>query len=279
MPPEFVVVGHISKDLTSRGPMPGGAALYAALTVAALGHTVGLLTRTGPDIALDPLPPAVELVNVPSPTTTTVENTHTGSARSQTIYAVADPIQTSDVPWGWLDAPVVLLVPIANEFAPSFAARFPKSLVGAGLQGWLRRWDAKGRVRPRSPREALGALPPLGALFASRDDWAGDWEELEEAGSASPILVVTLADKGARLKLGDNWTDLPPIPTDLVDATGAGDVFAAAFMVRLFETRDPHESAAFASIAAALSIRGIGVTAIPTHDEIAARRSQTAPPA
>lgn len=273
MPPEFVVVGHISKDLTPDGPRPGGAALYAAHTVAALGHSVGLLTRTASDIEIGQLPPGVEFVNVPSQVTTTFENTVDGNERTQTIHSVADSIRTSDVPWGWFDAPVVLLVPIANEFAPAFAARFPKSLVGVGLQGWLRRWDARGRVRPRSPREALGTLPPLGALFVSRDDWAGDWQELEEVASSSPILVATLADKGARIKLGDEWSDLPPTPTNLVDATGAGDVFAAAFMVRLFETRDPQEAASFASVAAVLSIGGIGTTAIPTHDQIAARRT------
>jgi len=55
-----------------------------------------------------------------------------------------------------------------------------------------------------------------------------------------------------------------------VDATGAGDVFAAAYMVRIHETGDALSAARFASAAAALSIRGEGIAAIAGRDQIEA---------
>jgi sugar/nucleoside kinase (ribokinase family) len=53
-----------------------------------------------------------------------------------------------------------------------------------------------------------------------------------------------------------------------VDATGAGDVFAAAFFIRLQATRDPWEAARFATSIASRSITRPGLEGIPTRAEI-----------
>ena len=55
---------------------------------------------------------------------------------------------------------------------------------------------------------------------------------------------------------------------DGADATGAGDVFAAAFFVRLLETRDPWEAARFANRVAAVSVTRPGLQGIPTPTEV-----------
>jgi sugar/nucleoside kinase (ribokinase family) len=53
-----------------------------------------------------------------------------------------------------------------------------------------------------------------------------------------------------------------------LDATGAGDIFAAAFFTRLYLTRDPWESARFANQIAAMSVTRRGLEGIPTPEEI-----------
>jgi sugar/nucleoside kinase (ribokinase family) len=53
-----------------------------------------------------------------------------------------------------------------------------------------------------------------------------------------------------------------------VDATGAGDVFAAAFFVRLLTTRDPWEATRFATLLASHSVTRAGLDGIPTPREI-----------
>jgi sugar/nucleoside kinase (ribokinase family) len=53
-----------------------------------------------------------------------------------------------------------------------------------------------------------------------------------------------------------------------VDSTGAGDVFAAAFFARLYNTRDPWEAARFANQMAAISITRAGLAGIPTPAEV-----------
>jgi sugar/nucleoside kinase (ribokinase family) len=53
-----------------------------------------------------------------------------------------------------------------------------------------------------------------------------------------------------------------------VDATGAGDVFAAAFFARLFRTRDPWEATRFATLLATCSIARVGLEGIATPREV-----------
>ncbi|HET6789000.1 MAG TPA: carbohydrate kinase family protein, partial [Aquabacterium sp.] len=59
-----------------------------------------------------------------------------------------------------------------------------------------------------------------------------------------------------------------------VDATGAGDIYAAAFFVRLYTTRDPWEAARFATQFAAYSVSRPGLEGIPTEQEIQACRME-----
>jgi sugar/nucleoside kinase (ribokinase family) len=55
-----------------------------------------------------------------------------------------------------------------------------------------------------------------------------------------------------------------------MDPTGAGDVFSAAFLIRLAETGDPCEAARFANVAASFSIEAPGVSGIPTRRQVEA---------
>ena len=65
--------------------------------------------------------------------------------------------------------------------------------------------------------------------------------------------------------------DVAPVTANEVDATGAGDVWAAAFAIRLVETDDVTLAANFASVAAAMSVERRGLLGIPTRDQVIAR--------
>jgi sugar/nucleoside kinase (ribokinase family) len=87
---------------------------------------------------------------------------------------------------------------------------------------------------------------------------------VERIAQLSRVLVVTEGEAGARLFWhGDSRRFLPPVVTEL-DPTGAGDIFAAAFFVRLLNTRDPWEAARFANRMAALSVTRTGLAGVPT---------------
>lgn len=68
---------------------------------------------------------------------------------------------------------------------------------------------------------------------------------------------------------GERW--LPRIPVHAVDATGAGDTFAAALAVALAEGRSLEEAGPFASAAAALKTTKLGArAALPRRQEVEA---------
>jgi sugar/nucleoside kinase (ribokinase family) len=64
--------------------------------------------------------------------------------------------------------------------------------------------------------------------------------------------------------------DVPVHPSKIVDPTGAGDIFAAAFFIWLYETNDPELAVRLAHIAAGTSIEGQGVKNVQTREQIEA---------
>lgn len=266
---DFLAIGHVSKDLTPGGFRLGGSAAYAALTAQRLGLNAAVVTSASEDLDLTRLLPGVAVHTVPSPTTTVFENTYVAGARSQVVRAVAGPIGTEHIPEEWRRSPLVLLGPLVGEVDHLMARHFPGSIVAACLQGWLRRWDDQGRVRPAA-LDATDLLPHLSMAYVSVEDVADPgifevWKEMV------PVLIVTMGRKGARLHVNGAWHHVESFPAREVDPTGAGDVFGAAYLVRRLETGDPLDATRFASCAASLCVEAHGLEGVPARAGVEAR--------
>lgn len=84
-------------------------------------------------------------------------------------------------------------------------------------------------------------------------------------------LCVTLGDRGAMLLSGDRFYHEPAFRVDVVDTTGAGDVFRGAFIAAFLRGHAPAEILRFANAAAAVSCTRLGaINGVPTPDEIGA---------
>jgi len=84
-------------------------------------------------------------------------------------------------------------------------------------------------------------------------------------------LCVTLGARGAMLLRGDRLYHEPAFQVDVVDTTGAGDVFRGAFIAAFLHGHAPGEILRFANAAAAVSCTRLGaMNGVPTADEIAA---------
>jgi len=204
--------------------------------------------------------------------TTTFENRYRGGKRQQYLHAVAPAIGVDALPVKWRACPVVLLGPVAQEVDPLLARAFPKSLVGVSPQGWMRWWDRQGCVSPAGwdGQGLEGAVEVV--VLGEEDPPSGrvprDWLEW------APLLVVTEGTEGARMRWRGTWYKIPPYPAREVDPTGAGDVFAAAYLVRYHETRDPFSAALFASCVASFSVESLGLEGIPTRAQVEQRLRQ-----
>jgi sugar/nucleoside kinase (ribokinase family) len=106
-------------------------------------------------------------------------------------------------------------------------------------------------------------LADLQAVFASAEDVVGQEAAVLEWIQRMPIAAVTVGRAGALLYVNGERYEISPRPATEVDATGAGDVFAAAFLIRYQLDGDPWEAAAAAACAASLSVEGEGWAGIP----------------
>jgi len=266
-PVDYLVIGHVAHDLTPGGPRLGGTVSYAALTARALGLRVGVLSAFGKETALDALK-GIPVISVASPQSTTFENIYTEDGRVQYLRAQASPIDFNSVPEAWRRTPVIHLAPIAGEMDSSLPKGFSPTLLGITPQGWMRQWDAEGRVAPRPWANAEAALMQADAIVISREDVGGDDELIEHMAHQTRLLAVTEAAAGSVLYWhGDRRRFRAPQVAE-VDATGAGDIFASAFFVRLFTTHDPWEAARFATLLASHTVTRVGLGGIPTAAEI-----------
>jgi sugar/nucleoside kinase (ribokinase family) len=268
-PIDYLIIGHLTRDLTPDGPRLGGTASYASLTARALGLRVGILTACEDCLAAPELErEGIQVVGMRADTTTTFENIQTPAGRVQYVHSIAPNIDLSMVPETWRNTPIVHLGPVAREVDPTLTRGFSSSFIGLTPQGWLRSWDEEGRVHFSEWPEATFVLQNVNAAVMSIEDVRGDENIVEEMASASRVLVVTEGANGARVYWnGDLRRVRPPMMSEM-DPTGAGDIFAAAFFFRLNATRDPWEAARFATQLASASVMRVGLEGVPTLEEV-----------
>jgi hypothetical protein len=266
-PVDYLIIGHITQDITENGLVLGGTASYASLTARAFGLRIGVVTSCAADLYLPELD-GIQVVRKPSAFTSTFKNTYTPTGRIQHIHHVADKLTFDDVPPAWRNSPIVHLGPLANEIGPEMARCFPNSQLCVTPQGWLRGWDGDHIVTYRDWPEADIVLPHMQTAVMSIEDVRGNEDVVSNFMSLLPILVVTEGAAGARVYWnGDVRFFRPPAVTE-IDPVGAGDIFAASFFITLYHTRDPWEAARFATLVAANSVTRKGILGVPSLAEI-----------
>jgi 1D-myo-inositol 3-kinase len=273
--PRFLAVGHVTWDRREGRDVLGGSVSYAALTARKLGWQAGLVTSAGPELDAERELPGIAVFCAPSRSTTRFRNDYgPDGLRQQTMTARADDVDLSVLPADWHDPDVLLLAPVAGEVGPRFAESFGAEVVGAAAQGWLRGVDAEGRVHPRAWEDPAEGLAGVHVLFLSQHDLLEADAEAEALLTFVPMVALTRGWQGLSLLTRHGRHPVPSLPRPEVDPTGAGDVFAAAFLVRYQETGDPLEAAAFGACAASCAVEGVGASSLGDRAEIERRLAQ-----
>ena len=114
--------------------------------------------------------------------------------------------------------------------------------MGAIAQGYVRAIDAEGRVSAKGWERPERDLPGVHVLFLSQHDLPDADARAREFLSLVPIVALTRGWRGLTLLTRDGVHDVPSLPRPEKDPTGAGDVFAAAFLVRYQEILRPARS-------------------------------------
>jgi sugar/nucleoside kinase (ribokinase family) len=262
VPPDLVVAGHVTLDVTSGGTRPGGAAYYAALAARRLGLRVGLLTSFGPDFPANALPSDISVAKVDSPQTTTFTLAGTGPSRALTLGARAADLEVDDLPRDWTSAPLALLCPVINEVDPLLAESLGAASMGVLPQGWMRRREQGGRIVAQPWEDAEPVLAWAQLMVASEEDVAGFREDAVEWLQRVPLGALTAGARGATLFVNGEPYHVAPDVAAPVDDTGAGDVFATTLLIEYYRGGDAWEAAAAAAVAAAAVVEGKGATGL-----------------
>lgn len=268
--PDYLLIGHATADLTPDGRLLGGTVSYAARVIHSFGLSVGVLTSAAPnEPLLQQLKPYVtEMVVIPGESTSTFENIYQPTGRVQYLRGVASKITVSNIPAHWLTAPLVHLAPLTDEVDPQIAHHFPDATVMLTLQGWLRRWDADGRVRFKRWFDP-DVLRDIDIVVFSEEDVAESPELEQEFAGAVRHLFVTRAEKGGTYYRDGIPTTYTTPQVELLHPTGAGDVFAAGLLCALHLLDNDFEAAGkVAARLAATSVTRVGLESAPTPAEV-----------
>ncbi|MBU7048350.1 MAG: bifunctional hydroxymethylpyrimidine kinase/phosphomethylpyrimidine kinase [Theionarchaea archaeon] len=201
---------------------------------------------------------------------------HAGN-RELTVIGRADNI--SEVPERASSADIIFLGPILQEIPPSLVETLSKnnSLLFCDLQGFLR--DIKNgsiiHIFPQFLKEILPLFdiikPNEPEAYTMTGKYASEHphEVMETLYSYGPsICIVTLAEKGSLVYDGEELIKIPAFQTEANDPTGAGDTYAAGFMVKYLQSKNLYESGLFASCTASLWVESVGPCITITHEKV-----------
>ncbi|MFN0073931.1 MAG: PfkB family carbohydrate kinase, partial [Chloroflexota bacterium] len=253
------------------GPSLGGTATYASLIAAVLGKRVGLLTGASFEPGLIDVLGDVRVARLPAEDTTRFTNTYEKLVRRQKVETVAPSLSARQLLPEWRDAPIVHLAPVAREVENDFISAFPKAFMGVTPQGWMRTWDASGIVQPCAWTNANAIINRANAIVLSIDDVV-DQSHIDQWAAKAKVLVVTHGAAGAVVYVQGRAEHSAAFASgNVVDPTGSGDFFAAAFFIRLAESGEPLASADFANCVASFAVERRGHEAVPTAEQIQER--------
>lgn len=223
-----LVLGNLVKDIIVTGSNKelrmGGGAYYSALALSGFCD-VEVWTRVGDDFPgewleeLEKL--GITLRLFPSCSTTVYELRYTPSGRELFLRSVAEPLKA--LPGTGHD--VVIVNPVAGEIPPWLVReaimRFP--FVSLDVQGFVRR-TTPGKV----DYSTVDASFVSGAKVLHADE-----REAKHLLNFSPgdveVFLVSRGEERGRAYLKGRAYEFEPLRVDVLDTTGAGDVFLAVF--------------------------------------------------
>jgi hypothetical protein len=268
---KYVCVGHQSQDVHigthgAREPAEhGGASLFTALTTwLVTGELVAVVSATGHGAVQEAASNGLEAYsNIASPQTI-FEDWREGDSRRQRLVSRAPAIDQSLEPLGQRgrNATAVFACPLLDELPLDCRSWFWSEFAALIPQGWFRHIDSNGIIT-LVPPDVSQITGPWDLIVLSHEEAAaiGDlaaWKKLAR------VLAVTEGSRGATIYSDDEIEHVPAfLPAEVVDTTGAGDVWAAAFAIRFMETRNITEAGRFASAAGAICVSRRGLRGVP----------------
>ena len=274
----MLVVGHVTHDRVADGFTPGGSAYYTAQTWRALGADSRVITCVGTDFAAKDAFDGVPAVVRRAGRTTVFRNHYPADGpRAQWVDAVAPSVAPELLPGAWRQPDVLLLAPVFGEVDLSmWRERARPGILAIAVQGWVRTAEPRcvgdtRRVVSRVWRPRSKDLDAVNVALLSDEDLRGQPTLLDRLTARVPLVVRTHGVRGCELLRKGTSTVIGAYATREVDPTGAGDTFAAGFLLGLADGKGPEDAAHMGAAAASIIVESHGGKALPRMAEARAR--------
>jgi sugar/nucleoside kinase (ribokinase family) len=272
------LIGNPTRDHIVNGPKDvktfGGSVLYAGLFLARSGYAVAIIGKGN-----DEMKNWIERRDINATyfyrASRVVEfkNVYVQNRREQ-FARRGEKIYLSEVPDAAFRSQAILVGSVLQEVDPEIVRAPRQAVLMLEAQGFIRHLSPDGKVLHRKRRDAEAAVRYCDILkvdeaeaavltAATRADTAA--RVLHQMGPK--IVIVTCGEKGVTIFDGSRMIRIRAPAAEVVDPTGAGDVFGAAFLIRYLQTEDLIQAGLFASTAAALSMTEFGTAAVPSAQE------------
>lgn len=183
------------------------------------------------------------------------------------IFSEAVGLSPADVPRDWWHTELVHIAPLISELTSAIMDPFKNSFVGLTPQGLMRESDSEGHISALPWENAADFIEKSDAVVLGIEDLDMNEDTTLAIAAMCSIVVITYGAQGARVWADDEWRSFPAHSTDEVDATGAGDIFAATFFSRLHASGNVWTAAETAVGLASASVTRAGLDSAPTTAE------------
>jgi sugar/nucleoside kinase (ribokinase family) len=254
--PRLGVVGLVSLDRVDGGiPRLGGAPWYAARALRLVGHPAVLVTKLSEEDSQRGLHAlGVPVFSRPAARTITFRIENSGDGRELELEEPGEPWTLAETE-GWVrDA----LRGCDWVHAGALTREdFPAEVLASLRRGRRLSLDGQGLVRSAGlgpvelahsfDREVLRHVDVLKLSQEEADAVGVGLDETSLASLGVPEIVVTLGSKGCIVYAGGVARVVPTRPLEVVDPTGAGDSFMAAYLSYRSARHAPQSAAHLAS--------------------------------
>jgi sugar/nucleoside kinase (ribokinase family) len=293
---ELVVIGHILNETIvfldrTIFPVLGSPAAYSSVVSSKLGARTGIVTKIGRD-----MPPQLLEVFKEAGVDTRGMTVGESSTNNLLIYdqkgnktlkflTKAKDIFFEDIPADYLDSPMFYVCPIDYE-VPLETIRSlrekKEALLAVDLGGYGGATsDSHPQGREQGEQEIKELVGYFDLVKASFEDCRyllglekGSEEQVTQkfVQWGARVGILTLGDRGSVIATKESIFEIPayPLEGDL-DCTGAGDAYAAGFLVEYSRSKDAHRSGLFATVTTSLMIQGSGgviAKRMPSRDQV-----------
>jgi len=264
------VVGNLSRDIVAgAAPRPGGAVYYGARALSRIGAEARIVTRCAAN-DIEDLLPRLEAFGLPvsfhpGERTTAFTFHYEGDHRVMHVDDIGDPWTVEDAT-GWVAEAIgdTEWVQVGSLLRSDFPASTLSALAGGHRRLLV---DAQGLVRlarigplERDADVDPAALRPLAVLKLNENEariLAGGVEPDHLRALGVPEIVLTLGSAGALVVTESHADRIARVPVEgVVDPTGAGDAFSAAYVSARAQGATPVEAARAANTLTAELISG-----------------------